>query len=253
MDLASEYLNQDRWRDWERLLDRLPCRPDDDLVLDLGCGPGTVSRRLAGRVRAVVGIDRDPALLEAARRHCPDNCRFLQGDLTRPDQLPIDPADGLWASFVAAYFPKLEDALPAWTALLRPGSWLALVEVDRMLLGHRPLPPDVRAMLRSFAGRARRRRLYDVDMGSKLARFVSKAGLTLVAESRWSDPELAFQGPAPPEVVDAWRRRFDRMPTLRADLGDARFARCRDAFLECLSAPDHACDAAVVMVIARKP
>jgi hypothetical protein len=82
---------------------------------------------------------------------------------------------------------------------------------------------------------------------------VSEAGLTLVEECRWSDPELAFQGPAPPEVVDAWRRRFGRMPVLRSDLGDARFARCRHAFLECLSAPDHACDAAVVMVIARKP
>lgn len=252
MDLAAEYLHQDRWRDWERMLERLPCG-HEDLVLDLGCGPGAVSRRLARRVRTVIGIDRDPGLLKVARRHCPDNCRFVCADLKEPRGLNLEPADGLWAGFVAAYFPRLGDVLPAWIALLRSGGWLALVEVDRMLLGHRPLPPDVRNMLRGFEHCARRRLRYDVDMGSKLARFLTAAGLNLVEESRWDDPELAFQGPARPEVLDAWRRRFARMPALRADLGQSRFTRCRNAFLECLAAPDHTCDAAVVMVIARKP
>jgi SAM-dependent methyltransferase len=251
MELATEYQRQDRWRDFERMLDRLPWRPSD-LVLDLGCGPGTVSRRLARRVRAVVGIDRDPVLLEAAGRHCPDNCRFLQGDLESLDRLPLGPADGLWASFVAACFPRLEHVLPAWAARLRPGGWLALVEVDRLLLAHQPLPSDVRDMLRAFEERARECLGYDVDMGSKLARFVTDAGLTVVEASRWPDPELAFQGPAPPDILDAWRQRLARMPALRADLGDARFARCRDAFLACLSSPDHTCDAAVVLVIARR-
>ena len=37
-------------------------------LLDLGCGPGTVAIALAARFEEVVGLDPEPAMLEAARR-----------------------------------------------------------------------------------------------------------------------------------------------------------------------------------------
>lgn len=52
-------------------------------ALDLGCGTGLFACHLARRYRAsVVGIDNSPAMLEVARRQCPD-CRvgFMQMDL----------------------------------------------------------------------------------------------------------------------------------------------------------------------------
>lgn len=188
-------------------------------MLDLGCGPGTVARRLARRVGTVIGIDRDLALMRAARRSAPQSCRLLCADLGSPGFKP-GRADGVWASFVAAYFPDLASVLPA---LLCPGGWLALVEVDRLLLGHRPLPRNVQEMLRGFEARVRRRRLYDVDTGAKLARFVAGAGLVLIEETCFDDPELAFQGaasaatPASPAAAMPSSRAF-RPPTTPATL-----------------------------------
>lgn len=252
MPLADEYVAQERWRAWDAMLDRLPLRANHT-VLDLGCGPGAVTARLAGRTAKVVGIDRDPGLLPVARARCPHSCHLIEADLGRELPSDLDPADGIWSSFLPAYFPRLDRVLPHWRAHLKPGGWIALVEVDRMWAGHRPLSEETRRVFERFAALGRQSGLYDADMGSKLHTFLQDAGLEVVERTTWPDAELAFQGPAAPEVLDAWRRRFERMPAFRRWLGDVRFARVRDEFLACLAATDHATDAAVVMVIARKP
>lgn len=52
-------------------------------VLDAGCGTGRVALELQRRGRAVVGLDVDPLMLEAARVKGP-NVRWVEGDLTDP-------------------------------------------------------------------------------------------------------------------------------------------------------------------------
>jgi len=49
-------------------------------VLDAGCGTGRVALELHRRGRSVVGLDVDPAMLEAARAKGPD-LRWVEGDL----------------------------------------------------------------------------------------------------------------------------------------------------------------------------
>jgi len=252
MSLADEYAAQERWRAWDAMLDRLPLQTDQT-VLDLGCGPGAVAARLADRGARVIGIDRDPELLAIARARCPHGCRLVEADLGQglPPDLP--PVDAIWSSFLAAYFPRLDRVLPGWIAPLKPGGWIALVEVDRMWAGHRPLSAETRRVFERFAALGRKSGLYDPDMGAKLASFLHAAGLEITERGRWPDAELAFQAPAAPDVLEAWRRRFDRMPALRRWLGEAAFPRVRDDFLACLAATDHASDAAVVMVVAATP
>src|SRR6266702_1977552 len=59
-------------------------RPDP-LVLDLGCGPGSLAVRLLDRIPAatVVGIDADPLLLALGQIAWPDRAglRFAEQDL----------------------------------------------------------------------------------------------------------------------------------------------------------------------------
>ena len=52
-------------------------------VLDLGCGPGLYSHRLAARGHHCEGIDFGPASIEYARQHSPDDsrCEFVLGDI----------------------------------------------------------------------------------------------------------------------------------------------------------------------------
>ncbi|GGR74460.1 hypothetical protein GCM10010169_17960 [Micromonospora fulviviridis] len=65
-----------------RLLDAL--LPPGARILDAGCGTGRVAAALAARGHTVVGVDADPALIDAARADHPGP-RFLVADLAELD------------------------------------------------------------------------------------------------------------------------------------------------------------------------
>ena len=62
-------------------------------VLDAGCGPGRISGELHARGHEVVGVDVDPALIEAAREDYPGP-RYVVADLEtfELDGAPFDAA-----------------------------------------------------------------------------------------------------------------------------------------------------------------
>ena len=53
-------------------------------VLDAGCGTGRVAIDLSRRGHEVLGVDFDPAMLEAAPANAPD-LEWVEGDLTDPE------------------------------------------------------------------------------------------------------------------------------------------------------------------------
>jgi trans-aconitate 2-methyltransferase len=70
-------------RDWgNRLIEELDLRGDEK-ILDLGCGEGTLSARLAERVPkgGVVGMDSSAPMIEAAKALETSNLRFLCRDI----------------------------------------------------------------------------------------------------------------------------------------------------------------------------
>ena len=79
-------LRSHRWRTAENscayLLPHL--RPDLTL-LDVGCGPGSITADLAGRVARVVGLDSSPEAIAAARADHP-GVDFRVGDLFDVDE-----------------------------------------------------------------------------------------------------------------------------------------------------------------------
>jgi trans-aconitate methyltransferase len=111
-------------------------------VLDVGCGAGTLARRLAESVPHVDGVDRSAAMIEAARRDAPPNMTFSVGDALTFDP-PPGSYDAVVSSAVLHHLP-LAEALPRMAGWLRPGGVLAAVALPRGDL-RRELPVDVAA------------------------------------------------------------------------------------------------------------
>lgn len=248
MDIAAQYERQSAWRDWQTAYRALPSLKGKK-VLDLGCAVGTQSKDLAELGATVVGVDLQPELLAAAQSKNIPRATFLLGDVR--DALPTEPVDGIWSSFVAAYFPDLKPVLQRWRSMLKPGGWLALTEVDDMF-GHEPLPAESAQTLKAFTTEALAAKRYDFSMGSKLASRMTLAGFHGVKELSLNDRELAFAGPASREVLDAWTDRFDRMKLLQATAGGG-FGQLRKDFLECLAHPEHRSTATVRFCVGFLP
>lgn len=246
-DLADEYARQDAWRRWDDALAMVPVSKGQR-VLDLGCGVGQVAARLHQRGATVVGVDANTSLIEAARLRSPE-IRFVHGDVREIEPLGLGRVDGIWASFVAAYFPNLADVLARWKASLVPGGWIALTEIDDMF-GHEPSSVSVADAIAAFYAKSRDAGGYDFEAGRKLAPAAREAGFVVEREATLDDDELSFEGAARPEILAAWRARFARMVGLKHHLGD-RARSVEEATLAALAAPEHRSRAKIVLVVAR--
>jgi 2-polyprenyl-3-methyl-5-hydroxy-6-metoxy-1,4-benzoquinol methylase len=81
-----------------RLIDAMIVR--QARVLDAGCGPGRVGAELAARGHTVVGVDADPALIEAARADHP-NARWIVADLATLDLAEAGESEPFDAAVIA--------------------------------------------------------------------------------------------------------------------------------------------------------
>ncbi len=250
MSLATEYRRQYAWRDWGTAFSALP-PVAGRTVLDLGCAIGDLAAELAARGARVIGLDANDELLAAARERGIPNAEFRHADLREPLDLGPDfAADGIWSSFVAAYFLDLTAALSNWSRALRPGGWIALTEIDDMF-SHEPLKPVTRERLNAYVEEAFAAGRYDFRMGRKLRGHLERAGFAILVERDLADREFAFDGPALPEVIEGWRQRFDRMPLLEQACG-AEFGALRDDFFVALARSDHRSTARVCFVLASR-
>ena len=229
------------------ILDRLPAL-DGKLVLDLGCGIGDVAAELVARGAGVIGFDINEELLREARSKRLRGAEFRLADIRR--HVSIEQTDGIWCSFTAAYLPDLQTNLLSWRESLNPGGWVALIEIDD-LFGHEPLSDAAKAALNGYSDESLAVGRYDFRMGRKIRHYLKNADFSISEMFTVEDSELSFKGPASPEVLSAWRRRFERMELLRKYCGPD-FPAVQDEFLGCLMSPDHVSVATVQCCIARK-
>nr|WP_240940289.1 methyltransferase domain-containing protein [Planosporangium flavigriseum] len=97
-------------------------------VVDLGCGPGTVTATLADRWPGahVYGLDSSSEMISAATRLTrPGRLEFGLGDIAQWRPAP-ESVDVIVSNAALQWVPDHLAALPAWAAALRPGGALAI-------------------------------------------------------------------------------------------------------------------------------
>ncbi|MGW3964496.1 class I SAM-dependent methyltransferase [Amycolatopsis sp. NPDC005003] len=109
----------------------------EDVVLDLGCGTGQLTRALAPRVGAVLGMDPEPAMLAEARRATAEpNVGWLLGADSDVGVLTAALGPGRLAAVTVAqalHWMDHELLFAAIRPLLRPGGGVAVVTNGRPL------------------------------------------------------------------------------------------------------------------------
>ena len=95
------------------------------LVVDLGCGPGNLTARLAERWpdAEVVGVDSSPSMLAEARRDHPGPT-WVEADLA--DYEPPRPAEVVFSNAALHWLPDHEALLPTLLQRVAPGGVLAI-------------------------------------------------------------------------------------------------------------------------------
>jgi trans-aconitate 2-methyltransferase len=115
----------ERGRPFHDLLARVDAE-DPATVVDLGCGPGNLTRLLADRWPGarVDGIDSSPEMIaEAIASGTDDRVGFTVGDLR--EWQPAEPVDVLVSNATLQWVPGHLELLPRLVGAVRPGGWLA--------------------------------------------------------------------------------------------------------------------------------
>ncbi len=110
------------------LVDMVPADPNATW-LETACGPGLVSRAIAGKVGSVVGVDLTPAMIEeaerAARAEGIGNVSFSVGDATGVEFADAS-FDGAVTRFSFHHIPVPNRVLGEMARVVRPGGWLVV-------------------------------------------------------------------------------------------------------------------------------
>ena len=114
----------ERGRPFVDLVQRVPVT-DQRSIVDLGCGPGNLTRLLAEAwpTAHVRGLDSSAAMIETARRDVPE-IEFELADL-RDWVARGEDVDVLISNATLQWLPDHLDLIPAIAERVRPGGWLA--------------------------------------------------------------------------------------------------------------------------------
>ncbi len=172
-------------------------------LLDVGCGPGILTVRLARLFAAAVGLDPDPAMLAEGRRAARErdlaNITWLQG---RAEELPaLAPGPYRLVTFGQSFYWTDEIAVAeAVYDMLEPGG--ALVLVGHQAQG-RPVPPspgppriphdELEDLVRTYLGPTRR-------AGQATPPIQALSPRDALTRTRFGPPRVIF-GPGLPDRV----------------------------------------------------
>jgi len=162
-----------------------------EAVVDIGCGPGFLTRDLAagaGGEGSVLGLDQSDSMLEIARARCQgmEGVRFESGDAVK---LPLQDAsvDLAVSTQVMEYVTEVDIALGEIARVLRPGGRTVLLATDwRACAWHSSDDERMQRMLAAWE-----EHLAHPTLPRTLAVRLERQGLEVAAIDRYSIVERA--------------------------------------------------------------
>ena len=175
-------------------------------VLDIGCGAGPLTERLAQRGARVSGFDSSAEMIDIARKRLDDKVDLQVADLAEPLPYDDDSFDVACASLVFHYLADWVDALTEIRRVLRPGGRL-VASVNHPLLfalmEQRYFGIEKYEETHSFAGREATLTMWHHTLDD-ISQAIVRSGLRLVS---LHEPAVADETPA--ELLDEpEKRRF---------------------------------------------
>jgi len=152
-----------------------------DRVIDVGCGPGHLSCRIAELVPegSVVGVDTDPDLLASARQSAAakglERVSFAR---SWADGMPLETAsaDFAYARFLLQHVPQPVEVVREMSRVVQPGGTVMVVDTDDGGILVHPEPAGLKQLLdASRDGQAAQGG--DRLIGRKLSQHMTRAGL----------------------------------------------------------------------------
>lgn len=165
----------------------LPHLSSGNSLLDVGCGPGTITMDLAEWVAPgiVVGIDRAPEVIERAREAAEmrslSNLSFEVGDVYSLD-FADDSFDVVFAHQVLQHTSDPTRALREMRRVLRDGGWLAVRDADYGEFSWFPLNEGLDRWMELYHQITQRNNA-EADAGRYLAGWVEAAEFTSLERS----------------------------------------------------------------------
>lgn len=105
----------------------------DKLWVDMGCGPGVLTRLAAQHGYQAIGIDIDPEMIAKAQQaraaSDQENCQFECADLSSLDS-GNRAVDVVSASSLLAVMDNMESAMEKMLRALKPGGTLLIIETN---------------------------------------------------------------------------------------------------------------------------
>ena len=166
-------------------------RPDMD-ILDVGCGPGSITCDLARWVPDghVIGVDVEATVLDAARRQAESagltNIAFRAADAYALD-FEDESFDLVYAHQLLQHLGRPVEALQEFRRVLKSDGLVAVRDADYGTMTHYPNEPDIDRFFEIYAQVARRNG-GEPDAGRRLLSWIREAGFRnpVYTSSSWA-------------------------------------------------------------------
>jgi len=117
--LIEQYSRQWKWRNWEYAYSKIP-DIKNLLIYDFGCAHRDHKKKLSELGAKVHGFDNNSELLTYAIKRNIKNAKFTEADIKDVHDMALSQVDGIWSSFLPAYFANLKEFLSNWnTKIMR--------------------------------------------------------------------------------------------------------------------------------------